>query len=66
MPQVQVAQRKKARGEPVKSGDVISYIITGDGSDPEKNVSERAYAAQDVMKEDSGLKPGLSRPSNNH
>lgn len=60
MPQVQVALRKKARGEPVKSGDVISYVITGgEGSEaPDKNVSDRAYAPQDIMKVDSGLKPG--------
>ncbi|KAG0633231.1 hypothetical protein HOY80DRAFT_1141570 [Tuber brumale] len=59
MPQVQVALRKKARGEPVKSGDVVSYVITGgEGSEaPDKNVSDRAYAPQDIMKTDSGLKP---------
>ncbi|PWW75473.1 hypothetical protein C7212DRAFT_296240 [Tuber magnatum] len=59
MPQVQVALRKKARGEPVKSGDVVSYVITGgEGSEaPDKNVSDRAYAPQDIMKADSGLKP---------
>lgn len=57
MPQVQVALRKKARGEPVKSGDVISYIITGDGEGHDKNPAERAYSIQDVQKPDSGLKP---------
>jgi DNA polymerase alpha subunit A len=65
MPQIQVALRKKARGELVRSGDVISYVITGDGSDPDKNVSGRAYSPQDIMKADSGLKPGLSRSSDN-
>jgi len=60
MPQVQVALRKKARGEPVKSGDVVSYVITGgEGSEATDNVSDRAYAPQDIMKVDSGLKPGL-------
>ncbi|KAI5852981.1 hypothetical protein DFP73DRAFT_534741 [Morchella snyderi] len=57
MPQVQVALRKKARGEPVKSGDVISYVITGDGEGHDKNPAERAYSIQDVQKPDSGLKP---------
>lgn len=56
MPQVQVALRKKARGEPVKSGDVISYIITGDGQ-ADRHAAERAYSVQDVQKVDSGLKP---------
>jgi len=59
MPQVQVALRKKARGEPVKSGDVVSYVITSGGSEATDNVSDRAYAPQDIMKVDSGLKPGL-------
>jgi len=54
MPQVQVALKKRARGDPVKSGDVISYIITGDG---DSHAAERAHATQDVIKPDSGLKP---------
>lgn len=57
MPQVQVALRKKARGELVKSGDVISYVITGDGEGYDKNPAERAYSIQDVQRPDSGLKP---------
>jgi DNA polymerase alpha subunit A len=59
MPQVQVALRKKSRGEPVKAGDVISYIITGGADDMQSDAhsAERAYATQDVLKPDSGLKP---------
>ena len=59
MPQVQVALRKKARGEPVKVGDVISYIITEgpEGANVDQHAAERAYATQDVLKPDSGLKP---------
>ncbi|KAH8674017.1 DNA polymerase alpha catalytic subunit [Xylariales sp. PMI_506] len=55
MPQVQVALREIARGKNVRRGDVISYVITGDGksSDP---VAKRAYTPQDVMKTDSDLK----------
>ncbi|KAI1335171.1 hypothetical protein F5Y15DRAFT_258470 [Xylariaceae sp. FL0016] len=54
MPQVQVALREIARGKNVRRGDVISYVVTGDGksSDP---VAKRAYTPQDVMKADSGL-----------
>ncbi|KAA8909113.1 hypothetical protein FN846DRAFT_635349 [Sphaerosporella brunnea] len=59
MPQVQVALRKKTRGESVKAGDVISYIITSGGDDQQTDAhaAERAYATQDVLKPDSGLKP---------
>jgi DNA polymerase alpha subunit A len=59
MPQVQVALRKKARGEPVKAGDVISYIITGSGDNLQSDgpAAERAHATQDVIKPDSGLMP---------
>jgi DNA polymerase alpha subunit A len=58
MPQVQVALRKKARGELVKSGDVISYIITGSGDAlSDHHAAERAYATQDVLKPQSGLQP---------
>jgi DNA polymerase alpha subunit A len=59
MPQVQVAMRKKTRGETVKAGDVISYIITGGGDDiqSDAHAAERAYATQDVLKPGSALKP---------
>jgi len=60
MPQVQVALRKKARGESVKAGDVISFIITagaGEDSVSDTSAAERAYATPDVIKPDSGLKP---------
>ena len=57
-PQVQVARRMKARGEPVRINDVIAYVITGDGQDYNKNVAERAYSPQDVSKSDSDLKIG--------
>ena len=60
MPQVQVALRKKARGEAVQSGSVISYIITEGGDNlqsDDSHAAERAHATQDVIKPDSGLKP---------
>lgn len=59
MPHVQVALRKKARGEPVKVGDVIPFIVTGDGEGISNNPAERAYTPQDVAK-DPNLKPGRS------
>ena len=59
MPHVQVALRKKGRGEPVKVGDVIPYIVTGYEEGISSNPAERAYTPQDVLK-DPELKPGKS------
>ncbi|RPB23617.1 hypothetical protein L211DRAFT_825151 [Terfezia boudieri ATCC MYA-4762] len=58
MPYVQVALRKKARGETVKVGDVIPFIVTGDGQGISSNPAERAYTPQDVANKSNGLKPG--------
>ncbi|KAM0334030.1 hypothetical protein ACHAQA_001050 [Verticillium albo-atrum] len=58
MPQVQVALRDIARGKNVRKGDVISYIITGDGQSSEP-APKRAYAPPDVLKPDSGLTPDV-------
>src|SRR5690606_13794371 len=57
MPQVQVALRKKSRGEIVKVNDVISYIVTGDGTASTSNVAERAFSVEDVLKPELDLKP---------
>lgn len=59
MPQVQVALRKRSRGEPVEAGDVMAFIITAgaDAALSDVHAAERAYAMQDVIKTDSGLKP---------
>jgi len=51
----------KKRGEPVRANDVIAYVITGDGQDYNKNVAERAYSPQDVIKSGSDLKVGIIR-----
>ena len=59
MPHVQVALRKKGRGELVKVGDVIPYIVTGCGEGISNNPAERAYTPQDISK-DPELKPGKS------
>ncbi|KXJ97425.1 DNA polymerase [Microdochium bolleyi] len=56
MPQVQVALRDIARGKNVRKGDVISYVVTGDSKESSQPVAKRAYAPQDVTKNDSELK----------
>ena len=57
MPQVQVALRDLARGKTVRKGDVVSYIITGDGKSSEP-APKRAYAPAD-LKTDSSLIPDV-------
>lgn len=57
MPQVQVALRDIARGKTVRKGDVVSYIITGDGKSSEP-APKRAYAPAD-LKTDSTLVPDV-------
>ncbi|KAK9239684.1 hypothetical protein V1525DRAFT_397320 [Lipomyces kononenkoae] len=54
MPQVQVALKRKARGEKVFANDVIPYIICGGDA---SNFAERAYPPPDVTKPGSDLKP---------
>lgn len=56
MPQVQVALREIARGNNVRRGDVISYVVTGDSKSTSEPVAKRSYTPQDVMKPDSGLR----------
>ncbi|QPH16774.1 hypothetical protein C2857_001489 [Epichloe festucae Fl1] len=57
MPQVQVALRDISRGKTVRKGDVMSYIITGDGKSSEP-APKRAYAPAD-LKADSSLVPDV-------
>jgi DNA polymerase alpha subunit A len=57
MPQVQVALRELARGKTVRRGDVIGYIITGDGQSSEP-APKRAYTPADVRTE-PGLAPDV-------
>ncbi|RFU35864.1 hypothetical protein B7463_g501, partial [Scytalidium lignicola] len=59
MPQVQVALRQIASGKTVRKDDVIGYIITGDGKNTSDSAAKRAYAVQEVLKPDSGLKPDI-------
>ncbi|KAG4303428.1 hypothetical protein PCK1_000392 [Pneumocystis canis] len=49
MPHVQVALKKKAKGDSVKINDVIGYIITGSENE-NKHVAERACLPQEVIK----------------
>ncbi|KAH7144073.1 hypothetical protein EDB81DRAFT_948077 [Dactylonectria macrodidyma] len=57
MPQVQVALREMARSKTVRKGDVISYVITGDGTSSEP-APKRAYAPAD-LKSDPSLIPDV-------
>ncbi|PQK17706.1 hypothetical protein BB8028_0008g02140 [Beauveria bassiana] len=57
MPQVQVALRDLARGKTVRKGDVVSYIITGDGKSSEPP-AKRAHAPGD-LKTDPSLVPDV-------
>ncbi|BFZ59720.1 DNA-directed DNA polymerase alpha catalytic subunit pol1 [Saitoella coloradoensis] len=58
MAQVQVALKKKAKGEAIRIGDVIAYVITGEegATQNPEDVAARAYPPQDVMKTGSDLK----------
>lgn len=56
MPQVQVALRRRARGDTVKANEVIAFIITGEGGNA-ANPADRAYGPQD-LKTNPELKPG--------
>ncbi|KAL2314433.1 DNA polymerase alpha catalytic subunit [Schizosaccharomyces pombe] len=53
MPFVQVALKKKARGENVRVGDVIPFIIAG--SDADGHPADRAYSPQEIMNTNSTL-----------
>ncbi|KAK6496529.1 DNA-directed DNA polymerase alpha catalytic subunit pol1 [Arthrobotrys musiformis] len=55
MPQVQVALRRRSKGDVVKANDVIAYIITGDGGNT-LGPAERAFSPQE-LKSDPTLKP---------
>ncbi|KAG6039976.1 hypothetical protein E4U41_001768 [Claviceps citrina] len=57
MPQVQVALRDISRGKTVRKGDVVSYIITGDGKSSEP-APKRAHAPAD-LKADPSLVPDV-------
>ncbi|OLL26607.1 DNA polymerase alpha catalytic subunit [Neolecta irregularis DAH-3] len=53
MPHIQVALKRKARGQPVRIGDVIAYIITGE--DDSTHVADRAVPKEDFEKPNHGL-----------
>lgn len=57
MPQVQVALRDIARGKTVRKGDVVSYVVTGDGKSSEP-APKRAYSPAD-LKADASLQPDV-------
>ena len=60
MPPAQVAFREIARGKNIRPNDVISYIVTiGDSETHSLPPAKRSYTLQDVMRQDSGLKPDV-------
>ncbi|KAJ5805048.1 hypothetical protein N7474_010935 [Penicillium riverlandense] len=60
MPPAQVALRDIARGKNIRPNDVISYIVTtGDSETSSLPPAKRSYSPQDVLKQDSGLKPDV-------
>jgi DNA polymerase alpha subunit A len=58
MPSVQVALKLMSKGKHVKAKDVMSFIITGDSSGSAEKAASNAYPLEEVLKPDSGLKPG--------
>ena len=61
MPSVQVALRLMAKGKHVKAKDVMSFIITGENGGSAEKAAHNAYTLDEVVKADSGLKPGEQR-----
>ncbi|KAK6353233.1 DNA-directed DNA polymerase alpha catalytic subunit pol1, variant 2 [Orbilia brochopaga] len=55
MPQVQVALRRRSKGDVVKANDVIAFIVTGEGGN-NLSPADRAFSPQEV-KSDPSLKP---------
>lgn len=51
-----------AKGKHVKAKDVMSFVITGDSSGSAENAAKNAFTLEEVMKADSGLKPGMALP----
>ena len=47
-----------AKGKHVKAKDVMSFIITGENSGSAEKAARNAYTLDEVVKTDSGLKPG--------
>lgn len=60
MPSVQVALRLMARGKHVKAKDVMSFIITGEASGSAEAAAKNAFPVDEVLKQDSGLKPDIN------
>jgi DNA polymerase alpha subunit A len=55
LPHVRVAQRMKERNEPVRSGDLIPYVICAakDGDAASGKVSDRAFHLEEVRRDES-------------
>jgi DNA polymerase alpha subunit A len=59
MPSVQVALRQIAKGKHIKAKDVMSFIITGQSNGSAEQAAKSAYPMEDVLKQDSELKPDI-------
>jgi DNA polymerase alpha subunit A len=59
MPSVQVALKLMSKGKHVKAKDVMSFVITGDSSGSAEKAASNAFPLEEVLKLDSGLKPGM-------
>jgi DNA polymerase alpha subunit A len=58
MPSVQVALKQIEKGKHVKAKDVMSFVITGNNNGSAESAASNAFPLEDIMKKDSGLKPG--------
>ena len=65
MPSVQVALKLMAKGKHVKAKDVMSFVITGDSSGSAEKAASNAFPLEDILKQDSDLKPGKPFADNN-
>lgn len=59
MASVQVALRQIAKGKHVKAKDVMSFVITGESGGSAESAASNAYPLDEVLKQDSGLKPDI-------
>jgi DNA polymerase alpha subunit A len=65
MPSVQVALKLMAKGKHVKAKDVMSFVITGNSSGSAEKAASNAFPLEDILKQDSDLKPGKPFADNN-
>lgn len=59
MPAVQAALRLVARGKPVRAKDVVPFVVCGSNGGSQEAASANAYPVDEVLKQDSDLKPDV-------